>query len=90
MTRLQRLATTTMGSAALLAALAVPAVASATNNGVGINSTVAPNAQCDTAAASGAFADVNGNFGWLGTERTPPGANGPATGLSNSSVCGNR
>jgi len=70
------------------AALAAPAAASA-NSGVGINSTVAPNAQCDTAAASGAFADVNGNFGWLG-QRTPPGAHGYQTGVNNSGVCGNR
>ena len=68
--------------AALAAALSITGAAGASPANDG--------AQCGTDAASGAFANVNGNFGWLGTERDPPGANGYATGLSNSSVCGNR
>jgi hypothetical protein len=63
------------------AALAVPAAAAASPANDG--------AQCGTDAASGAFANVNGNFGFLG-QRTPPGANGYQTGLNNSAVCGNR
>lgn len=34
-------------------------------------------------AVHGAFANVNGNFGWLG-HRDPHGANGQATGYNNS------
>lgn len=63
-------------------ALAIPAASSA--------SPANDSAQCGTDAASGAFANVNGDFGWLGTERDPPGANGYATGVNNSAVCGNR
>lgn len=48
-------------------------------------------AQCGSGAGSGAF----GYFGkdnnqGIKSDPTDPGANGQATGLSNSSVCGNR
>ena len=67
--------------AALAAALSITGAAGASPANDG--------AQCGTDAASGAFANENGNFGWLG-QRDPPGANGSQTGINNSSVCGNR
>ena len=45
---------------------------------------VSAGAQCDSGAASGSFGAFGQDNNWAG------GANGPATGLSNSSVCGNR
>jgi hypothetical protein len=47
------------------------------------------NAQCGTQAGSGAFAAF-GNFSEFGIHDYAGGANGYLTGLSNSSVCGNR
>ena len=44
----------------------------------------AAGAQCDSGAASGAFGAFGPGNDWAG------GANGTATGLSNSAVCGNR
>ncbi len=55
----------------------------------------APNAQCDTGAASGAFLAGSGNYGWLGALGGTPGyhdavgQDAPATGYNNSHVCGN-
>jgi hypothetical protein len=78
--------------AAVIAALVFSSIASATENPGGISYDmlypVAPtNAQCGTAAGSGAFAYF-GNFGTV--HDLSGGADGYLTGLSNSSVCGNR
>jgi hypothetical protein len=68
-------------------ALAIPAAA--------VASPANDNAQCGTDAASGAFANVNGNFGWLGALGGTPGYHSAvgqdagATGSNNSAVCGN-
>jgi hypothetical protein len=78
--------------AAMISALAFSSVAFAdTGNPAGINytalyGTAAPNAQCGTAAGSGSFAFF-GNFGTV--HDLSGGADGPQTGLNNSSVCGN-
>ncbi len=70
--------------------LALAALAAALSiTGAAVASPANDNAQCGSDAASGAFANENGNFGWLG-QRDPAGANGYQTGLNNSSVCGNR
>jgi hypothetical protein len=57
-----------IGTVALLAALAIPAAASADNNA----------SACG--AAHGAFANVNGNFGFLGAEGGTPGYHNGAVG----------
>jgi acyl-homoserine lactone acylase PvdQ len=77
--------------AAMIAALAFSSVAFA-DNPAGINydtlhTKPADNAQCGTQAGSGAFAYF-GNFGTV--QDLSGGADGYLTGLSNSSVCGNR
>ena len=85
-----------IGSAVLggfmLAGAIVPAFSFAAvhDTNPGQQQAIASGAQCGTGAASGAFADVNGNFGFLGQREPKPGANGYQTGLNNSSVCGNR
>src|SRR3954449_4526327 len=53
---------------AVLAALAIPTAAPAANNA------------SDCGAAHGAFANVNGNFGFLGEAGGTPGYHGGATG----------
>jgi hypothetical protein len=63
-----------------VAALAVPTAALADYD------TASSNTVC---AGHGAFANVNGDFGFLG-QRDKPGANGYATGLNNSALCGSR
>jgi acyl-homoserine lactone acylase PvdQ len=77
--------------AAVIAALAFSSVAFA-DNPAGINydtlhAMPADNAQCGTAAGSGAFAAF-GNFSTV--HDFSGGADGYQTGLNNSSVCGNR
>jgi acyl-homoserine lactone acylase PvdQ len=77
--------------AAMISALAFSSVAFA-DNPAGINydmlhSMPADNAQCGTAAGSGAFAAF-GNFSTV--HDFSGGADGYQTGLNNSSVCGNR
>ena len=52
----------------VMAALAIPAVGSAGNNA----------APCG--ATHGAFANTNGNFGWLGADGGTPGYHNGATG----------
>lgn len=67
-------------SAVMLVALAVPALAAADNHA----------SECG--ATHGAFASVNGNFGWLGELGGTPGYHGAvgqetgATGYNNSHV----
>jgi hypothetical protein len=77
--------------AAVIAALAFSSIASAENPGGISYDTLYPvaagNAQCGTAAGSGAFAAF-GNFGTV--HDFAGGADGYQTGLNNSSVCGNR
>lgn len=58
--------------------------------------TAAPNAQCDSGAASGAFAAGDFNYGFLGEVGGTPGYHDGAvgqqdgaTGSNNSAVCGN-
>ncbi len=81
--------------AAVIAALAFSGIASAaTENPGGISydtlyPVAASNAQCGTAAGSGAFAAF-GNFSEFGIHDFAGGADGYQTGLNNSSVCGNR
>jgi hypothetical protein len=80
--------------AAVIAALAFSSIASATENPGGISydtlyPVAAANAQCGTAAGSGAFAAF-GNFSEFGIHDFAGGADGYQTGLNNSSVCGNR
>jgi hypothetical protein len=78
--------------AAMISALAFSSVAFAGINPGGVSydtlyPIVASNAQCGTAAGSGSFAYF-GNFGTV--HDLSGGADGYLTGLSNSSVCGNR
>ena len=79
--------------AAMISALAFSSVAFADiGNPAGISydtlyGRAADNAQCGTAAGSGSFAYF-GNFGTV--HDLSGGADGYLTGLSNSSVCGNR
>jgi len=75
-----------------VAALAIPAVASADTNPGGISydtlyGVAADNAQCGTQAGSGSFAFF-GHFG--DRQNMSGGADGYQTGLNNSAVCGNR
>lgn len=87
--------------AAAAATLALPVAASASNanqpgyGNHGSEQAASVGAQCGSGAGSGAF----GAFGAHGDVRHDngqdsadgiPGANGPATGLNNSSICGNR
>lgn len=66
---------------ALLATTAMPAFAAGAGDGSQASA---------CGAVHGAFADVNGNFGWLGEEGGTPGYHGavgqtpPATGYNNS------
>jgi hypothetical protein len=78
--------------AAMIAALAFSSVAFADTNPGGISydtlyGTAPLNAQCGTAAGSGAFAAF-GNFSTV--HDFSGGADGYQTGLNNSAVCGNR
>lgn len=94
MTRLQRLATTTMGGATLLAALVAPAAALAAGNSTpgldrylnnpGRQQATEVGAQCGSGAGSGAFGYFGKDLNLAG------GADGTQTGLNNSAVCGNR
>jgi hypothetical protein len=71
-------------TAMAVVALAIPAAASASGE-------VPEQASCE-GATHGAFADVNGNFGWLGEDGGTPGHYGAvgqepgATGYRNSHV----
>jgi hypothetical protein len=72
--------------AASVAALAVPTAAMAASGN---------NQASDSGATHGAFADANGNFGWLGAEGGTPGYHDGAvgqdpgaTGYNNSHVIG--
>ncbi len=94
MTRLQRLATTTMGGATFLAALVLPGAALAQGNSTpgldrylnnpGRQQATEVGAQCGSGAGSGAFGYFGKDLNLAG------GANGTQTGLNNSAVCGNR
>lgn len=70
-------------SAIMLGAMAVPALAAAGDQA------------SDCGAGHGAFASVNGNFGWLGELGGTPGYHNAvgqeqgATGYNNSHLCGN-
>ncbi len=85
-------------AAASLALFAGPVLAAPPEVGT---SPAAPNAQCGTAAASGAFNFQNKVYGELGTLGNGDsynssyfglagGSGGGQTGISNSSVCGHR
>ncbi len=57
----------------------------------GTYGTAAPNAQCDTAASSGAFNARNEVYGPNSREfGLAGGSGGGQTGMNNSAVCGNR
>lgn len=79
-----------LGMGGLGMAVAVPAMSHAASNAYcgssanGCAAAAAAGAQCGTGAASGAFGAFGPGNDWRG------GANGPATGLANSGVCGNR
>jgi hypothetical protein len=78
----------------VMAALVFSGIALADTNPAGISydtlyGVAADNAQCGTQAGSGAF-EAFGNFSEFGIHDYAGGANGYLTGLSNSSVCGNR
>jgi hypothetical protein len=77
----------------VMAALVFSGIALAANpGGISYDSlygVAADNAQCGTAAGSGAFAAF-GNFSEFGIHDFAGGADGYQTGLNNSSVCGNR
>jgi hypothetical protein len=75
-------------SLAILAGAAGPALAASNDycgsSANGCDAAAAAGAQCGSGAASGAFGAFGPGNDWRG------GANVPATGESNSSVCGNR
>jgi hypothetical protein len=78
----------------VMAALVFSGIALADTNPGGVSydtlsGVASDNAQCGTQAGSGAFAAF-GNFSEFGIHDYAGGANGYLTGLSNSSVCGNR
>lgn len=74
-------------SLAIMAGAALPTLAASNDycgsSVNGCNAATTAGAQCDSGAASGAFGAFGPGNNWSG------GANGPATGSSNSSVCGN-
>lgn len=83
---IKKLAVSAAAGAIMLGAMAVPALAAGAGDG----------SQASFCGADhGAFADVNGNFGWLGDLGGTPGYHGavgqtpPATGYNNSTACGN-
>jgi hypothetical protein len=61
------------------------------NNNPGRQQATEVGAQCGSGAGSGAFGyfGKDNNLG-IKSDPTDPGANGQATGINNSSVCGNR
>lgn len=74
-----------LASAGMVAAMSVPALAGSSGSKAS-----------DCGAVHGAFADVNGNFGFLGALGGTPGYHGGAvgqdpgaTGYNNSNACGN-
>ena len=76
-----------IASAIMVGGAALPAFAANDYCGASANGcehAAAAGAQCDSGAASGAFGAFGPGNDWRG------GANGPATGLANSAVCGNR
>lgn len=84
----KRLAIGMVASLGIAGAFAVPSFAASNSycgsSANGCAAAAAAGAQCGTGAASGAFGAFGPGNNWKG------GADGTATGLSNSSVCGNR
>ncbi len=90
LSKAKRLAITLIVSSGLAAGFAIPVFA-ATPTNPGLYGTAAPNAQCGTAAGSGAFNAQNSVYGpnsrIFGQSG---GAGGGQVGINNSTVCGRR
>jgi hypothetical protein len=83
----KRIIVGTLASAIMVGGAAIPAFAANDYCGASANGcdhAAATGAQCDSGAASGAFGAFGKDNNFAG------GANGPATGMANSAVCGNR